>query len=124
MDLETCGVSMFCSSRQAQIFIGSSSSAARSSRHRRSMTGSGRSSGECSGTAAALNEELGYGEYETRTRGVRKIPAARPAAEGIYTILRHGEHTHLANFLELPKHEGPVERELNIKREASYIIAV
>src|SRR5439155_18060129 len=39
-------------------------------------------------------------------------------------IFRHGEHTHLAYFLELPKHEGPVERELNIKREASYIIAV
>jgi hypothetical protein len=26
--------------------------------------------------------------------------------------------------LELPKRQGPVERELNIKREASYIIAV
>jgi hypothetical protein len=73
---------------------------------------------------AALNEELGYGEYQTKTRGVRKIPAARPAAEGIYTIVRHGEHTHLAYFLELPKHEGPVDHELNIKREASYIIAV
>ena len=63
---------------------------------------------------AALNDELGYEEYETKTRGVRKIPAARPAAEGIYTIVRHGEHTHLAYFLELPKHQGPVERELNI----------
>jgi hypothetical protein len=73
---------------------------------------------------AALNEELGYGEYATKTRDVRRIPAARPAGEGIYTIVRHGEHTHLAYFLELPKHQGPVERELNIKREASYIIAV
>jgi hypothetical protein len=73
---------------------------------------------------AGLNEELGYEEYQTKTRGVRKIPLARPAAEGIYTIVRHGDHTHLAYFLELPKHEGPVERELNIKREASYIIAV
>jgi hypothetical protein len=72
----------------------------------------------------ALSEELGYEEYETKTRGVRKIPPARPAAEGVYTILRHGEHTHLAYFLELPKRQGPVERELNIKREASYIIAV
>jgi hypothetical protein len=72
----------------------------------------------------ALSEELGYEEYETKTRGVRKIPPARPAAEGVYTILRHGEHTHLAYFLEVPKRQGPVERELNIKREASYIIAV
>jgi hypothetical protein len=30
----------------------------------------------------------------------------------------------LAYFLKLPKHQDPVERELNIKREASYIIAV
>ncbi len=73
---------------------------------------------------AALNEELGYEEYETKTRGLRSIPPARPAAEGIYTIVRHGDHTHLAYFLELPKHQGPVERELNIQREASYIIAV
>jgi hypothetical protein len=73
---------------------------------------------------AALNAELGYEEYETKTRGVRKIPPARPAAEGIYAIVRHGEHTHLAYFLELPKRQGPVERELNIKREASYIVAV
>jgi len=73
---------------------------------------------------AALNQELGYEEYETKTRGVRKIPAARPAAEGIYTIVRHGEHTHLAYFLELPKHQCPVERELSIKRKTSYIIAV
>jgi hypothetical protein len=48
----------------------------------------------------------------------------RPAAEGIYAIVRHGEHTHLAYALELPKRQGPAERELNIKREASYIIAV
>jgi hypothetical protein len=29
-----------------------------------------------------------------------------------------------AYVLELPKHEGPAERELNIKRTASYVIAV
>jgi hypothetical protein len=65
----------------------------------------------------ALNEELGYKEYETKTRHVRKISLARPAAEGIYTIVRHGEHIHLAYFLKLPKHQDPVEQELNIKRE-------
>src|SRR4051794_17146148 len=73
---------------------------------------------------AALSEKLGYGEYATKTKDVRRIAAARPAAEGIYTIVRHGEHTHLAYFLELPKHQGPVERELHIEREASYIVAV
>jgi hypothetical protein len=72
----------------------------------------------------ALNAELGEEQYATKTRGVRKIPAVRPAAEGIFALVRHGEHTHLAYVLELPKQAGPVERELNIKREASYIIAV
>jgi hypothetical protein len=73
---------------------------------------------------AELGEELGEETYETRTRGIRKVPPARPAAEGIYAIVRHGDHTHLAYLLELPKRQGPAERDLNIKREASYIIAV
>ena len=47
----------------------------------------------------ALSEELGYEEYETKTRGVRKIPPARPAAEGVYTILRHGEPYAFGVFL-------------------------
>jgi hypothetical protein len=72
----------------------------------------------------ALNAELGEQEYTTRTRGVRRVAAARPAGEGVYSIVRHGDHTHLAYVLELPKHGGPAERELNIKREASYVIAV
>jgi hypothetical protein len=53
-----------------------------------------------------------------------KFSAVRPAAEGIYAIVRHGEHTYLAYVTELPKRQGPIERDLNIKREASYIIAV
>ena len=30
-------------------------------------------------------------------------PPARPAAEGIYAIVRHGDHTHLAYVIELPQ---------------------
>jgi hypothetical protein len=72
----------------------------------------------------ALNDELGEQEYATKTRGIRKVAAARPAAEGIYAIARHGGHTHLAYAIELPTRRGPAERDLNIEREASYIIAV
>ena len=72
----------------------------------------------------ALNKELGARTYETKTRGVRHVQPVRPAAEGIYALVRHGEHTHLAYVLELPKVQGPAERDLNIEREASYIIAV
>src|SRR5271165_4296805 len=42
---------------------------------------------------AALVEELGPKQYETKTRGERIVPPARPAAEGIYAIIRHGNHT-------------------------------
>jgi hypothetical protein len=72
----------------------------------------------------ALNDELGAREYTTKTRGVRHVPPVRPAAEGIYALVRHGDHAHLAYVLELPEHQGRAERELNIEREASYVIAV
>jgi hypothetical protein len=73
---------------------------------------------------AELNRELGPQEYVTETRGARHVPTVRPAAEGIYALVRHGDHTHLAYVLELPHRRGPAERELNIEREASYVIAV
>jgi hypothetical protein len=57
-----------------------------------------------------LTQVLGEQEYVTKTRGVRREPAVRPAAEGIYAIVRHGDHTHLAYVIELPKQQGPVER--------------
>jgi hypothetical protein len=73
---------------------------------------------------AALRDELGAREYSTKTRGVRHLAAARPAAEGIYALVRHDDHTHLVYALELPPRPGSPERALNIRREASYIVAV
>jgi hypothetical protein len=72
----------------------------------------------------ALQEALGEQDYTTKTRGVRHVAAARPVAEGVYAIVRHGEHTHLTYRLELPRRAGAALRELNIRQEASYIIAV
>jgi hypothetical protein len=66
----------------------------------------------------ALNGELGEKEYTTRTRGLRRVAAVRPAGEGIYSIVRHHDHTHLAYVLELPQQEGPAERELGIEFKA------
>ncbi len=70
----------------------------------------------------ALSEET----YSTKTRGQRRVPAARPAGEGVYRLARHNGHTHLAYALELPKpHDtGEVQQELNIEREASFIVSV
>lgn len=38
------------------------------------------------GDAAALEKELRAEQYETKTRGTREQPAARPAGEGVYAI--------------------------------------
>lgn len=68
--------------------------------------------------------ELGPEEYETETRGERHQPAARPAGEGVYRVLRHGDHTHLVYALELPESPGEVQRDLGIEEEASYILSI
>ncbi len=78
---------------------------------------------------AEMRRELEPTTYETKasetgTRGVRVLPEARPAGEARYAIVEHERHTHFAYALELPSEPGPVQRELRIKREASYIIAV
>ena len=63
-------------------------------------------------------------EYDTETRGKRRIKGATPAGEGKYSIVKHDNHTELAYILELPEIPGPTQREFEIKDEASYIISV
>jgi len=63
-------------------------------------------------------------EYDTETRGKRRIKFATPAGEGKYSIVKHDNHTELAYILELPEVPGPTQREFEIKNEASYIISV
>jgi hypothetical protein len=74
--------------------------------------------------ADRLREALGPRTYETKTRGRREVPAARLAGEGVYVLARHGDHTHLAYELLHPQQPGEVQRELNLQRQASYIITV
>jgi hypothetical protein len=71
-----------------------------------------------------LREALERRTYRTKTRGERSQPPARPAGEGAYSIVRHDGHTHLAYELERPSEPGEVQRELNIEREASYVVTV
>src|ERR671914_2449050 len=71
-----------------------------------------------------IQKELMPAEYTTETRGKRRLPAAAPAGEGKYTIVKHDNHTELAYILELPDVPGPTQREFEIKKEASYIISV
>ena len=51
-------------------------------------------------------------------------PEARPAGEGVYRIVQDGNHNHFIYALELPQEPGPVQQELNIEPEASYIFSV
>jgi hypothetical protein len=71
-----------------------------------------------------IEDDLDALTYSTLTRGERHLAPARPAGEGIYALVRHGDHTHLTFALELPEEPGAVQRELNIPEEGSYIVAV
>lgn len=71
-----------------------------------------------------IRQELLPVEYETETRGKRKVGPAAPAGEGKYSIVRHDGHTELAYVLELPQVPGPTQKEFGIRKEASYIISV
>jgi len=61
---------------------------------------------------------------ETKTRGERTTEGARPVGEGVYGIIEHHGHTHLAYVLELPKDIGEVQEAFNIQKEDSLIITI
>ncbi len=48
----------------------------------------------------------------------------RPAGEGVYALILHGNHTHLAYVLDLPVITGEVQEAFNIKPEARFVVAV
>ena len=71
-----------------------------------------------------IEEGLRRETYETKTRGGRVSPAARPAGEGVYALVRDGSRTFLAWALELPKKPGPVQKAFNIPEQASLAISI
>lgn len=71
-----------------------------------------------------IRKEFLPAEYQTETRGTRRVAAAVPAGEGKYSIVEHEGHSELAYILEIPEKPGPTQREFQIKKEASYIISV
>jgi hypothetical protein len=75
-------------------------------------------------TPETVKEDLERQIYDTKTRGVRVLPPARPAGEGVYALVAHGSHTHLAYELELPKAPGDVQEDLNIEPEGDFIVTV
>ncbi|MFP4416160.1 MAG: hypothetical protein ACLFSB_02710 [Chitinispirillaceae bacterium] len=72
----------------------------------------------------SIRQELMEQTYSTKTRGRRRVPAARPFGEGVYRIVKHDGHTHLVYALELPKQEREPQHALNVEDQASYVISV
>ncbi len=52
------------------------------------------------------------------------LPAARPAGEGVYALLRTNGKMHLAWALELPEQPGEVQKAFNIPAQASLAISI
>ena len=77
-----------------------------------------------SSNADEIGKEFLPAEYQTETRGTRRMGAAVPVAEGKYSIVEHEGHSELAYILELPQVPGPAQKEFQIKKEASYIVSV
>lgn len=71
-----------------------------------------------------IEEALRRETYDTKTRGERVQPAARPAGEGVYALVREGSKMYLAWALELPKEPGPVQKAFKIPEEASLAISI
>lgn len=75
-------------------------------------------------SADKIERELQETEYETKTRGHRTLPAARPAGEGVYAVTLEGGRMRLAYALELPDKPGEVQKAFNVAPEASYVLSV
>ena len=72
----------------------------------------------------AIRDDLQRFEYRTRTRGTRVQREAQGAGSAVYVVVEHDGHTHLAYALDAPGDPDRLQRELGIRREASYIAAV
>ncbi|KAF2835600.1 hypothetical protein M501DRAFT_981441 [Patellaria atrata CBS 101060] len=76
-------------------------------------------------TIADLRENyFGGSTYETKTVGTRHTPAVTPIGEGVYSITRTGDTTHLIYMLTIPSELGEVQNELGLRSRASFFISV
>lgn len=70
-----------------------------------------------------LDAALASYVYGTKTRGLRHLPAAVPAASGSYAIEWHDDHAHFVYDIR-ERHDDDVARELDLERNANYIVTV
>ncbi|KAI9016943.1 hypothetical protein BC832DRAFT_617602 [Gaertneriomyces semiglobifer] len=74
--------------------------------------------------AKELSSGLEEEKYSTATRGERTVEAARPCGEGVYAIVEHHGHSHLAYMLALPEEPGAVQEAFNIQKQGSFVLSV
>jgi hypothetical protein len=75
-------------------------------------------------TGGAVEDQFRGHTYSTKTRGERTLPPVRPAGEGLYLLILRGRNLRLTYELELPHQPGDVQEELNIERQAAYILSI
>lgn len=75
-------------------------------------------------SARDIERGLREATYQTKTRGERTRPAARPAGEGVYALVRENHKLYLAYELELPERPGEVQKDLKIPPQASFALSV
>jgi hypothetical protein len=63
-------------------------------------------------------------QIQRKLRDTHPLPPARPCGEGVYSVVRHGRHTHLAYALELPEEPGEVQKALGISHLENAYLAV
>jgi hypothetical protein len=71
-----------------------------------------------------VEEDLEARSYTTKTRGERHVEGARPVGEGVYGLVKHHGHIHLAYVLEIPDEPSTIQKAFNIAKEGSFIITV
>ena len=71
-----------------------------------------------------LRAALGGQTYGTKTRGLRHLPAARPAARGAYEMTWHEDHAHLRYDLDSFESNDPVVEDLRLEQSADFLVTI
>ena len=71
-----------------------------------------------------MQAALGAQVYNTRTKGLRHLPAAQPFAAGTYDLASHGDHSHLLWHVTESDANDPIAHQLTLEPSADYIVTV
>jgi hypothetical protein len=71
------------------------------------------------------NKNWAFVDKVGNTEQIKKeLLKADPMGEGIYKIVRHEDHTHLAYAIEFPEEPKKMQKKFNISKEGNFIITV